>query len=125
MSACFPAFRRKRTLLAESVVWDADYFFCILGTLILLSFFFFFQAEDGIRDSSVTGVQTCALPIYICPGCGPIDGRSSTPITVNGPATGANIANLPGAASYTFQVQPANANGVGVEIGRASCRERV
>src|SRR5260370_21554548 len=28
-------------------------------------FFFFFQAEDGIRDSSVTGVQTCALPIYI------------------------------------------------------------
>src|SRR5260370_24228591 len=29
-----------------------------------MSFFFFFQAEDGIRDSSVTGVQTCALPIY-------------------------------------------------------------
>src|SRR5260370_3389996 len=25
---------------------------------------FFFQAEDGIRDSSVTGVQTCALPIF-------------------------------------------------------------
>src|SRR5207237_4323009 len=29
----------------------------------ILCFFFFFQAEDGIRDSSVTGVQTCALPI--------------------------------------------------------------
>ena len=28
-------------------------------------FFFFFQAEDGIRDRDVTGVQTCALPIYI------------------------------------------------------------
>src|SRR5437764_6395058 len=27
--------------------------------------FFFFQAEDGIRDTSVTGVQTCALPIFI------------------------------------------------------------
>src|SRR5437868_11015903 len=27
-------------------------------------FFFFFQAEDGIRDRNVTGVQTCALPIY-------------------------------------------------------------
>src|SRR2546425_12730088 len=27
------------------------------------SFFFFFQAEDGIRDKLVTGVQTCALPI--------------------------------------------------------------
>src|SRR3712207_7223756 len=28
--------------------------------------FFFFQAEDGIRDIGVTGVQTCALPIYPC-----------------------------------------------------------
>src|SRR6266478_8768621 len=28
-----------------------------------LFFFFFFQAEDGIRDLTVTGVQTCALPI--------------------------------------------------------------
>src|SRR3989442_8533377 len=28
-----------------------------------LGFFFFFQAEDGIRDADVTGVQTCALPI--------------------------------------------------------------
>src|SRR4051794_41200671 len=27
------------------------------------AFFFFFQAEDGIRDGRVTGVQTCALPI--------------------------------------------------------------
>src|SRR2546422_1764597 len=27
-------------------------------------FFFFFQAEDGIRDVAVTGVQTCALPIW-------------------------------------------------------------
>src|SRR5438552_19210074 len=27
-------------------------------------FFFFFQAEDGIRDDLVTGVQTCALPIF-------------------------------------------------------------
>src|SRR2546422_6156224 len=30
---------------------------------VLLLFFFFFQAEDGIRDVAVTGVQTCALPI--------------------------------------------------------------
>src|SRR3989442_8821547 len=28
--------------------------------------FFFFQAEDGIRDADVTGVQTCALPISLC-----------------------------------------------------------
>src|SRR3989475_13141099 len=36
-------------------------------------FFFFFQAEDGIRDLTVTGVQTCALPIcgvrQPCPAC--------------------------------------------------------
>src|SRR3989441_13297316 len=31
---------------------------------VVLLFFFFFQAEDGIRDKLVTGVQTCALPIY-------------------------------------------------------------
>src|SRR5699024_11542981 len=31
--------------------------------------FFFFQAEDGIRDRNVTGVQTCALPIW-CRGLG-------------------------------------------------------
>src|SRR5947208_12417341 len=29
-------------------------------------FFFFFQAEDGIRDDLVTGVKTCALPIFTC-----------------------------------------------------------
>src|SRR5437763_15304241 len=41
-----------------------------------LFFFFFFQAEDGIRDTSVTGVQTCALPI-LCRGGrrGRADGR--------------------------------------------------
>src|SRR5205085_3629622 len=33
--------------------------------------FFFFQAEDGIRDLTVTGVQTCALPILAPPGQGP------------------------------------------------------
>src|SRR5256885_3436769 len=31
---------------------------------VWLIFFFFFQAEDGIRDYKVTGVQTCALPIF-------------------------------------------------------------
>src|SRR5690625_6111219 len=32
--------------------------------LFFLFFSFFFQAEDGIRDGHVTGVQTCALPIF-------------------------------------------------------------
>src|SRR5207245_7152885 len=38
-------------LLWEHFVWTCAFFF------------FFFQAEDGIRDATVTGVQTCALPI--------------------------------------------------------------
>src|SRR5258706_495984 len=38
---------------------------------------FFFQAEDGIRDWSVTGVQTCALPISLPRGTMPTRGRSS------------------------------------------------
>src|SRR5689334_23898820 len=44
--------------------------------LCVFSFFFFFQAEDGIRDGTVTGVQTCALPIYLFgqqPGGGAVD----------------------------------------------------
>src|SRR5689334_4833140 len=39
------------------------FIFC-LEILYVYFFFFFFQAEDGIRDGTVTGVQTCALPIY-------------------------------------------------------------
>src|SRR2546430_6640259 len=33
--------------------------------VVVFFFFFFFQAEDGIRDLTVTGVQTCALPILV------------------------------------------------------------
>src|SRR5258708_11537750 len=36
-----------------------------IRTSTLCTFFFFFQAEDGIRDDLVTGVQTCALPISL------------------------------------------------------------
>src|SRR5256885_9535378 len=42
--------------------------------------FFFFQAEDGIRDYKVTGVQTCALPISL--SCG----MSSAPTAVRSPS---------------------------------------
>src|SRR5437764_1971594 len=52
---------------------------CLLGLLRCVGFwggvvdvdFFFFQAEDGIRDTSVTGVQTCALPISYGSPCAP------------------------------------------------------
>src|SRR2546430_1993049 len=46
-----------------------------LRYICMLSFFFF-QAEDGIRDLTVTGVQTCALPISTC--CAASTGRVST-----------------------------------------------
>src|SRR2546430_9499558 len=36
---------------------------CIPAFTVIAYLFFFFQAEDGIRDLTVTGVQTCALPI--------------------------------------------------------------
>src|SRR6266478_7308005 len=39
----------------------------IMQKEICIFFFFFFQAEDGIRDLTVTGVQTCALPISLVP----------------------------------------------------------
>src|SRR5690348_17762231 len=42
------------------------YFFVCLRFFCFF-FFFFFQAEDGIRDGRVTGVQTCALPIWSDP----------------------------------------------------------
>src|SRR3712207_7833299 len=44
-------------MLSSSLRTDADRY--------RLYFFFFFQAEDGIRDIGVTGVQTCALPIFL------------------------------------------------------------
>jgi RHS repeat-associated protein len=45
-----------------------------------------------------------------------VDGTASPAITVNGPNTGANIPNLAGGASYTFQVQANNASGPGISV---------
>src|SRR5688500_19498008 len=53
---------------------------------------FFFQAEDGIRDYKVTGVQTCALPIYPRADPGPHrgargrDGALADPLRLRGGA---------------------------------------
>src|SRR5579871_2816460 len=64
------------TRISQSVVYTSQLGDSGLGTssrcryrrslirLSIRSFFFFFQAEDGIRVLYVTGVQTCALPIY-------------------------------------------------------------
>src|SRR6266511_4948294 len=55
---------------------------------MLIFFFFFFQAEDGIRDFHVTGVQTCALPIS-CAGRRHIDGWSRAEVPTGPPTAGA------------------------------------
>src|SRR3712207_4424451 len=50
-----------------------------LFDLLYVYFFFFFQAEDGIRDIGVTGVQTCALPILTPPVAVPLFASSLEP----------------------------------------------
>src|SRR2546430_13636116 len=52
-------------------------------TELTLHDFFFFQAEDGIRDLTVTGVQTCALPISFPYGTAPRDLYSGSGLTAN------------------------------------------
>src|SRR5699024_11360012 len=85
--------------------------------LSLRFIFFFFQAEDGIRDRNVTGVQTCALPIY------------STVVPMK--LAKATFAGLVLAPSFLAGFPPELPVGLPpepcglVEIGRASCRERV
>src|SRR5256712_13063551 len=75
--------------------------------------FFFFQAEDGIRDLIVTGVQTCALPILAL-GANPGSGTLSGTTTV---AAVAGVATLPGLSinkvgtGYTLTASATGATG--------------
>src|SRR5207253_7808493 len=89
----------------------------VLSSIVLL---FFFQAEDGIRDGHVTGVQTCALPIFLLfwdPGH---DCRAAN--------AGRSVVCAPSRQTESMIV-PLNEITVlplrFFEIGRASCRERV
>src|SRR5438128_6004892 len=98
--------------------------------------FFFFQAEDGIRDATVTGVQTCALPI-------------SSTFALDGYTSKANVDARIGRRFYqgrgkavvsfqtvgvlggyahacsAFTAPTVSGHSCSNEIGRASCRERV
>src|SRR5699024_12094621 len=73
--------------------------------------FFFFQAEDGIRDRNVTGVQTCALPILQC---------APTPTLPNLPQ---GRLTWPPAHPTMYSVLCCQTPPI--KIGRASCREIV
>src|SRR3989440_1593057 len=89
--------------------------------------FFFFQAEDGIRDLIVTGVQTCALPIsqYGTAFCEAIDAREGVTTGISAYDRARTIrvaidpATRPADLARPGHVFPLR------EIGRASCRERV
>src|SRR5262249_57349103 len=87
--------------------------------------FFFFQAEDGIRDWSVTGVQTCALPISELEN-GPLPSSWPAPFCVRGNRLAApwtpsiNVRRVSRWRQGRTRISSPRP-----EIGRASCRERV
>src|SRR5699024_12174420 len=89
--------------------------------------FFFFQAEDGIRDRNVTGVQTCALPIsliraleYVGAVIVPLNHRlTPTELRYQLQDSGASLVVFND--RFTANAQEA-ATPAQVKIGRASCR---
>src|SRR2546430_12542135 len=86
--------------------------------------FFFFQAEDGIRDLTVTGVQTCALPISST-GAGPAGAASSKGGAIQARPRAHGLlrrAYLPRRQGDEGDLRSPHS---GIQIGRASCRERV
>src|SRR5689334_23840869 len=89
--------------------------------LFFFFFFFFFQAEDGIRDGTVTGVQTCALPIcYLLTGD---EFNASEALRIGLVQEVVEPGQQLARAIELAQVVSAQAP-LG-EIGRGSCRERV
>src|SRR5438128_10942041 len=74
--------------------------------------FFFFQAEDGIRDATVTGVQTCALPICL---------RRSYSSRINGISSSVASRSVYSSGSCSFAAGISE-RFVTLQIGRASCR---
>src|SRR5690606_41021315 len=87
---------------------------------VALGDLFFFQAEDGIRDFHVTGVQTCALPI--CRESSERSYRRTTVATSHiPPSLYAAVKRAPAKCSGEVQRMP---SGACKQIGRASCRER-
>src|SRR5699024_11242183 len=92
---------------------------------------FFFQAEDGIRDRNVTGVQTCALPISISL-TGQLAGvEAGANQYFNKHVSDLNLAECASIAAITknpTKYNPATNPEEHIlrrKIGRASCRERV
>src|SRR5947209_10190363 len=68
---------------------------------MIVYWFFFFQAEDGIRDIGVTGVQTCALPISL-PGAAK---AGSTTQQMAASAQALQAAPIPRSEEHTSELQ--------------------
>src|SRR2546429_8204102 len=90
--------------------------------------FFFFQAEDGIRDVAVTGVQTCALPISGCQrGNGRISVRTERRCSLGAPicvgCKSRSRENCRGGRAADRAPQTRSEQ-TGTEIGRAAGRGR-
>src|SRR5699024_11232018 len=87
--------------------------------------FFFFQAEDGIRDRNVTGVQTCALPIF--ESARRLTSRRISAATPGRTHEWRSPAHLEQGNRRDPQGHQGDADHQRwrAEIGRASCRERV
>src|SRR2546429_3760303 len=106
----------EATDAADSVTLVSELFFVI----------FFFQAEDGIRDVAVTGVQTCALPISMEQAIkrdpeSAFLWREMAQWLARTDQTEPALA----AARKAVQLAPEDAGTHLTQIGRASCRERV
>src|SRR2546430_5554222 len=107
----------SRRRLASSLATNSTLLFCV----------FFFQAEDGIRDLTVTGVQTCALPIwqglelFFFPQLRTVleDVLKQSPDIACFRGLRGCVKQLLHAKRWSSGCQQLN------EIGRASCRERV
>src|SRR2546430_6128928 len=99
------------------------YFMDILSHYVCL-FFFFFQAEDGIRDLTVTGVQTCALPIYSVAAVSPSSATAACKKKTHYRVLQCEF-HLSGQAGGGSQAGELHDPCWRDEIGRASCRERV
>src|SRR5256885_9808582 len=92
---------------------------------LLVLVVFFFQAEDGIRDYKVTGVQTCALPIFQ-PGTLVAIQNGQAVTYQNGVYVPADPRRVPYEVSGRVTLIDSVENVLVLdEIGRASCRERV
>src|SRR5699024_11863072 len=84
--------------------------------------FFFFQAEDGIRDRNVTGVQTCALPIS--PRAASPAAAPRAPVAARGGAAARRRLGMGGLVSAAGTDRAAALGCARLQIGRASCRGR-